>query len=93
MIALSGGSGSSSSGGSGMRTVHEKLRDFQCPHCSSRFVAAWVMRRHCKTVHEKVRDHKCPHCPSAFGETGNMRAHVRAVHERHPPAAEAADDE
>ena len=45
------------------KTVHGKRQDHKCPHCSNRFVAAWVMREHCRTVHEKRRDHACPYCP------------------------------
>jgi hypothetical protein len=56
------------------KTVHERRRNHQCPHCSSRFGRAGDMRRYCKTVHEKVRAHACIYCPEgvAFGETGHL---------------------
>ncbi len=64
------------------RVVHERRRDHQCPHCSSRFGTAADMRRHCKTVHEKVRAHACIYCPEdvAFGTMGNLNKHIDTVH-------------
>jgi DNA-directed RNA polymerase subunit RPC12/RpoP len=61
--------------------VHEKWRDYKCPHCSSLFAGKGDMVRHCRTVHERRRDHKCPHCSSRFGTASSMRRHCKTVYE------------
>jgi uncharacterized C2H2 Zn-finger protein len=65
-----------------VRTVHEKRRDYACPHCTAAFGAANSLTTHVRTVHEKRRDHACPHCTAAFGVANTLMAHVRTVHEK-----------
>ena len=36
-----------------VRTVHEKRRDYACPHCAAAFGHSSCVKRHVRRVHEK----------------------------------------
>ena len=63
-----------------VRTVHEKRKDHQCPHCTYAAGTAGYLRTHVRTVHEKRRDFKCPHCPKSFGQAAHRARHMRSKH-------------
>jgi hypothetical protein len=60
-----------------IETVHQKVRSYWCPHCSSHFGHQSNMKQHVRAVHEKRRDHACARCAAAFGTASGLARHVR----------------
>ena len=63
-----------------VQTVHEKRRDFACPHCAAVFGTSGSLKRHVQTVHEKRRDFECPHCAAVFRHSNSLKTHVQTKH-------------
>ena len=70
-----------------VQMVHEKRRDFACPHCAAAFGRAGKLKTHVQTVHEKRRDFACPHCDAVFGHASSLKRHVQTVHEKQAGAS------
>ena len=45
-----------------MKTVHEKLKCYNCRICKKSFGKSDHLKRHIKTIHERHKDYKCELC-------------------------------
>lgn len=64
------------------RTVHLKLRTYECSQCDKTFGKKSGLDRHTLTVHQKIRPFKCNFdgCSGSFGEKSQLTKHMR-IHE------------
>lgn len=61
------------------RTVHLKLRTYECSECDKTFGKKSGLDRHTLTVHQKIKAYKCDveGCFGAFGERSQLTKHLR----------------
>lgn len=59
-----------------IKTVHENVRTYSCPHCEKSFAKKSGLDRHVTTVHEKLKNYPCPICEKAFGEKAQLTKHI-----------------
>ena len=68
-----------------IKSVHEKKRDLQCPHCPKRFSSSSDLSQHKKVVHREVRlregYYKCQKCPKTYLRKASLNNHSRSSHE------------
>ena len=68
--------------GSHINHIHQKIKDYGCDLCESRFTSPKGLQDHKSTVHNKELNHKCKHCGKCFGFQANLSRHVRSIHKQ-----------
>ena len=59
-----------------IKTVHDNVRTYACPHCKKSFAKKSGLDRHVTTVHEKLKNFPCSLCGRAFGEKAQLTKHI-----------------
>lgn len=63
-----------------IQTVHNRVKEFECDQCQTKFGLKADLRRHKLRIHES-RAFGCHACGKSFAEQGQLDLHVRSVHE------------
>ena len=60
-----------------VKTVHDKIRSFNCTQCDKTFTHNYNLLVHIKTVHDKIRSFNCTQCDKIFTHNCNLPVHVK----------------
>lgn len=63
-----------------VKTVHEKLKIFQCTLCPTSFPYRDGLTRHVQMVHDQVRKFLCEYCPLKFKMKAHLNKHLLSMH-------------
>ena len=63
-----------------IKSIHDKINDFECDQCESKFSTNGHLNRHTKTIHNKIKDCKCNQCDFKCSINDNLIKHVNMVH-------------
>lgn len=63
-----------------VKTVHLKIREFECEACGRAFADSSTREVHRSAVHEKKRPWSCDMCPSSFTQSSSLGKHKRRFH-------------
>ena len=63
-----------------VKSVHQKLKLYQCNACDKNFALKGTLENHRKTVHGNRRDFRCDLCYKAFASKTNLANHFQAAH-------------
>jgi len=61
-----------------IRNVHEKVRNFHCHLCDSKFGNKKLLQTHIDCVHKQLKE-KCPHCDMML-KVSCLQVHIKKVH-------------
>ena len=64
-----------------IKTVHDKIKDYNCDSCGKLFSTRSSLKNHIRIVHEGCKDYKCERCEKAFGTIQELKFHVKVIHE------------
>ena len=64
-----------------IKTVHDKIKDYNCDLCGKLFSTRSSLKNHIRIVHEGCKDYKCERCEKAFGTIQELKFHVKVIHE------------
>ena len=64
-----------------IKSVHEKIKDFQCAKCGKAFSEKGSLKWHDKMVHTGSRDFKCDQCIKSYKKSHHLKNHIMEVHE------------
>lgn len=59
------------------RTVHDKIKNFDCPHCDNKYTTKYKLQRHIQGVHSDTRDFHCEMCGHSFKTRDMLVKHSR----------------
>ena len=62
-----------------IKSVHDKVKDFQCATCGMSFSHKSDLKKHTLT-HTGVKEQECPKCGKLFLHRANMLSHIKSVH-------------
>ena len=67
-----------------IKSVHNNIKDFECPKCDYKSSSNAHLLQHVKSVHDNIRDFECtyPNCGLKFTGNSQLRNHVKAVHDK-----------
>ena len=68
-----------------IRSVHSKLKPYECDVCKNQFATPSNIRDHWKSVHSEERPYRCNQCNKAFKLKGNLTKHISSMHEKCRP--------
>ena len=70
-----------------IKTVHEKLKAFQCLRCKSNFSNMAYLKIHVLSVHEKLKPYSCKYCGKRFCDKGCVKSirDILAAQDRFKP--------
>ena len=65
-----------------IKAVHDKIRDYKCPHAGCPYEAARSsqLKIHITSVHEKLKPFLCEHCSYEGPTKSDITRHVKHVH-------------
>ena len=63
-----------------VKTVHENVRNHQCPECGKRFAEMRRLIKHTMAVHQKLKPFKCDSCDFRCGTISNLNLHRKKIH-------------
>ena len=64
-----------------VKSVHDKVKDKQCPECAYNTYSSYNLRLHVTKVHDQTAMIKmCPHCEK---KTGSLERHISTYHSEH----------
>eukprot|EP00095_Tigriopus_kingsejongensis_P012699 maker-scaffold22_size673200-snap-gene-5.43 protein:Tk12699 transcript:maker-scaffold22_size673200-snap-gene-5.43-mRNA-1 annotation:"phosphomevalonate kinase-like" len=63
-----------------MKSIHDKLREFQCPHCEKSFAQSYTLKEHIGARHTNDLCHTCLLCQKSFAHKTNCGRHIKSVH-------------
>ena len=64
-----------------IKSVHEKVKDFQCPKCGMAFSEKRSLKNHDSTAHSEIRNFKCDQCEKTYKLSQHLKDHIKVVHE------------
>ena len=67
-----------------MKVVHDKIKDFECPHCDYVAAAAQLVENHINSKHLQRSDSICKICDKAFAQANYLNLHMKKVHNKEP---------
>ena len=53
------------------KSVHDKIKSFECQLCQKKFGLSAYLRKHITTVHQKIKNFECHICRNSFADRGN----------------------
>lgn len=59
------------------KTVHDKIKNFECLHCCSKYTTKYKLQRHIQGVHSDTRDFHCEVCGGSFKTRDMLVKHSR----------------
>ena len=63
-------------------SVHEGIREHQCPDCGKFFQSSTVLNKHIRNLHTRIDDWMdCEHCDKKFRSVNALHSHLRTLHE------------
>ncbi|KAH8274263.1 hypothetical protein KR026_002117, partial [Drosophila bipectinata] len=65
------------------KTVHEKVKDFECRFCARRFANSQSLKQH-EWIHTGEKPYECKNCGSHFRQEAALIRHLK-VHDKRPP--------
>lgn len=68
-----------------VRTVHEKLKPFECQVCSSTFRLENPLKIHIRAVYETMMPFECPLSLTIFGQNSSLKTPLKTVHKNLKP--------
>ena len=63
-----------------IKSVHEKIKDFQCLECGKAFSEKATLKAH-ETFHTGIRNFKCDQCEKTYKRDHHLKNHISEVHE------------
>ena len=64
-----------------IRTVHDQVKAFECPHCPHEATTSGALKQHILT-HTGEKNFKCDICDKKFTGSSNLNRHIRTVHDK-----------
>lgn len=62
-----------------IRTLHQKIKDHQCPECGKKFVDSTRLKEH-RWIHTDHKPHKCRFCDQTFRHKNHVKHHEAKIH-------------
>jgi KRAB domain-containing zinc finger protein len=63
-----------------VKSVHEGVKNYECPHCKYRASQKGAIQQHVRAVHNQIKDFECPSCDYRASQKGAIQQHVKAIH-------------
>jgi hypothetical protein len=64
-----------------MKTVHQKVKDFNCPHCSFKASRVSNLKGHINAIHLRIQYYVCPFCSDEKSRTNYFTKHLNQKHD------------
>ena len=64
-----------------IRSLHDKVRAFECPHCPYKAAHSGNLNKHILT-HTGEKNFKCDIWEKKFTLRGHLRKHIRTLHDK-----------
>ena len=66
--------------GKHVKTVHEKIKAFNCNSCEKSFGHRSDLNNHVKIVHQNFKNFRCDSCGKCFAQKSGLKGHLISVH-------------